>query len=73
VPAITCLLQHVFFLSKRHPSSAAAGAAAAAVLNCYGEGFQDLPATLCSGAPIGSQLGLWGPFALLNHSCWCVH
>ncbi|KAF6253937.1 hypothetical protein COO60DRAFT_370678 [Scenedesmus sp. NREL 46B-D3] len=42
---------------------------AAIVLNCYGEGFQDLPATLCSGAPVGSQLGLWGPFALLNHSC----
>jgi hypothetical protein len=39
------------------------------VLNCYGEQFQDLPASLCAGAPLTSQLGLWGPFSLLNHSC----
>jgi hypothetical protein len=68
--AITCMLHHVTQSIKL--SAAGASAAAAAVLNCYGEGFQDLPATLCSGAPIDSQLGLWGPFALLNHACWCV-
>jgi len=41
-----------------------------AVLNCYGEGFPDLPASLCAGSPLNSQLGLWGPFSLINHACW---
>jgi hypothetical protein len=41
------------------------------VLNCYGEGFQDLPASLAAGAPLSGHVGLWGPFSLLNHSCRC--
>ncbi|KAF8063744.1 smyd2-b [Scenedesmus sp. PABB004] len=44
---------------------------AAIVLNCYGEGYQDLPATLAAGpdAALSGHLGLWGPFSLLNHAC----